>query len=354
MLSRRHFLVSTASFAALLRADDNPTTFSTDVNVVNVFATVHDKKGQIVSTLNRDDFTLQEDGRPQIIKYFARESDLPLTLGLLVDTSMSQRRVLGAEKTASYTFLEQVLREDKDHAFVIHFDHEVELLQDLTSSRAKLEKALDSLQTPEMDQQGGGRGGGGGGWGGRGGGQGMRGGGTHLYDAVLLACDELMSKQQGRKAVIVLSDGVDRGSKMTMDDAVRSAERADTLVYSVLFSSREEYGSRGFGGRGGGWGGGGWGGGGGHGRRGGYGEEVDGKKVLQRISKETGGGFFEVSGKEPIEKIYARIQEELRNQYSLGYVSDQTTLGPGFRRIQLTAKKSDLIVQARDGYYAAK
>jgi len=347
MVSRRGFLLSTASLAAvrLFGADDKDTTFSTDVNVVNVFATVRDKKGQIVSTLNREDFTLQEDGRPQAIKYFARESDLPLTLGLLVDTSMSQRRVLGAEKSASYEFLEQVLREDKDRAFVIHFDREVELLQDLTSSRSKLEKALNDIETPEMGQHGGGGGWGGGGRGGAGG-RGMHGGGTQLYDAVLLASDELMRKQQGRKAVIVLSDGVDHGSKMTMDDAIRSAQRADTLVYSVLFSDREGYGNRGFGGRGGGWGGGG-------GRRGGWGgEQTDGKKVLQTMSKQTGGGFFEVSNKQPIDKIYARIQEELRNQYSLGYMSDQTTLGPGFRKIGVSARGKDLVVQARDGYYA--
>ena len=349
-IPRRHFLFAAATLAAgrVFCADDKDTskdtTFSTDVNVVNVFATVRDKKGQIVSTLNREDFSLQEDGRPQAIKYFARESDLPLSLGLLVDTSMSQRRVLGAEKTASYAFLEQVLREDKDHAFVIHFDHEVELLQDMTSSRAKLEKALDSLEVPEMQQGGWSRGGGGGGS------QGRRGAGTALYDAVLLASDELMRKQQGRKALILLTDGVDHGSKTSMSDAIASAQRADTLVYSVLFSDREGYGNRaGFGG-----GRGGWGGGGGGGRHGGYGEQVDGKKVLQRISKETGGGFFEVSGKEPIDKIYALIQEELRNQYSLGYVSDQTTLGPGLRKIQLTATKKDLTVQARDGYYANK
>ena len=103
------------------------TTFSTDVQVVNLLATVRDKQGKIVQNLTKDDFTLEEDGRPQAIRYFSRETDLPLTLGLLIDTSMSQRRVLGQERTASYRFLDQVLREDKDKAFVIHFDREVEL-----------------------------------------------------------------------------------------------------------------------------------------------------------------------------------------------------------------------------------
>src|SRR5579871_5594833 len=140
---RRHFLRSAAAAAVArgLRAQ-NETTFSTDVRVVNVFATVRDKQGKIVRNLSKDDFSIEEDGRPQIIRYFSRETDLRLTLGLLVDTSGSQRRLVGQERSASYRFLDQVLREDRDRAFVIHFDHEVELLQDLTSSRQRLDAAL--------------------------------------------------------------------------------------------------------------------------------------------------------------------------------------------------------------------
>ena len=198
-----------------------PPAIAVKVKVVNVLATVRTKHGEIVRDLTKNDFTLEEDGRPQEIRYFSHETDLPLTLGLLVDTSMSQRRVLGQERSASSTFLDQVLRVDKDQAFVIHFDREVELLQDLTSSRQKLQAALELLQTPQRSEQdrgnspdswpGSGRGGGGRAGGGRGGGG--RVGGTDLYDAVYLASNELMKKQQGRKALIVLSDGVDRGSK---------------------------------------------------------------------------------------------------------------------------------------------
>ena len=152
-----------------------------DVKLVNVFATVRDKKGAIVNNLTKGDFTLEEDGRPQTIQYFAQESNLPLTLGLLVDTSMSQRTVLGQERTASYAFLDHMLREDRDKAFVIHFDTQVELLQDLTPSREKLEHALQLLQTSDPDDNGGyggGSGGGqGGGQGGPGGGRGRHGGG---------------------------------------------------------------------------------------------------------------------------------------------------------------------------------
>jgi len=325
-----------------------PPTISVNVKVVNVLATVRNKQGEIVRNLTKDDFMLEEDDRPQTIGYFARETDLPLTLGLLVDTSMSQRRVLDQERSASSTFLDQVLRVNKDVAFVIHFDREVELLQDLTSSRQKLQSALALLQTPQRSQEGGsnspgsGRRGGGGG------------GGTMLYDAVYLASNELMKKQQGRKALIVLSDGVDRGSKETLASAVEAAQRADTLVYSILFADEEGYGS------GGGYGGRGMGGMGGMGRHGGgrgrYPQETrpDGKKILERISKETGARLFEVSKKQSIEQIYDRIQEELRNQYSLGYTPDKADAGAGYHKIRLTTKQNDLTVQARDGYYAER
>jgi VWFA-related protein len=345
-LTRRGFAlsaISAISAARLLRAQKD-TTFSADVKVVNVFATVRDKQGKIVQNLTKDDFVLSEDGRPQVIKYFSQESNLPLTLGLLVDTSMSQRRVLGQERTASESFLQQVLREDKDQAFVIHFDHEVELLQDLTSSRKQLDAALAQLELPQEQRQRGG-------WGtpggrGAGGQRGQHGGGgTSLYDSVLLASDELMKKQSGRKALIMLTDGVDNASKVSLSSAIESAQRADTLVYSILFADRDAYG-----------GGGGGFGGGGMGRRGGgrypprrQEEHPDGKKILQRLSKETGGGFFEVSKKLTIEKIYDQIQQELRNQYSLGYTPDA---GTGYRKILLTVKRNGLIVQTREGYYA--
>ncbi len=137
--------------------EDQPvTTMSVQVKVVNVFATARDRHGKIVNTLGKDNFTLTEDGRPQVIRYFARETDLPLTLGLLVDTSMSQRRVLGEERSASQGFLNQMVREDKDRAFVIHFDRDVELLQDLTSSHQRLEAALQSLEAPQFTRASGG------------------------------------------------------------------------------------------------------------------------------------------------------------------------------------------------------
>lgn len=318
------------------RAQDQPK-ISVEVKVVNVLATVRDKHGKIVSDLTKDDFTLEEDGHPQTITYFARESDLPLTLGLLVDTSLSQRRVLDQERNASYSFLDQMMRE-KDQAFIIHFDREVELLQDLTSSHKKLQSALDHLDEPSFSN-------GGGNSGGR---RGYGGGGTLLYDAIYLASNELMKKQQGRKALIILSDGVDNGSKESLLTAIESAQRADTVVYSILFSDEQSFSSPGgFGGMGRG----GWGGMGRGGSRFPREERPDGKKILERISKETGGRLFEVSKKQAIDEIYTQIEDELRNQYSLGYTPGADS-GPGYHKIVLTTKHKDDAVQTRQGYYA--
>lgn len=326
-------------------AGSGQATFSTNVKLVQLFASVRDGKGAIVKDLEKTDFALQEDGKAQAIQYFSRESNLPLTLGLLVDTSGSQRNVLGDEKRASYKFIEQVLREDKDQAFVIHFDREVELMTDLTSSRKSLERGLDALEVDSPQNSGGGSGSGGGG-----GGQRRRGGGTSLYDAVLLASEDVLKKQQGRKALILLTDGVDNNSKVTIEDAMEAAARSDTLIYSILFADPNGYGNRypqmprmGGRGRGGGFPGGGY-------PRGG-GEHPDGKKVLQRLSKQTGGGFFEVSKKLPIDEIYERIEEELRSQYSLGYSPDAANTSRDYRHIQLTVSRPGLIVQTREGYY---
>ncbi len=238
--------------------------FSADVSVVNVLVSARDKQGKILNDLTKDDFTLDEDGHPQTIKYFVRQIDMPLTLGLLIDTSGSQLRVLDQERRASLEFFRHVMREDKDKAFAIHFDSEVELLQDLTSSRKDLEASLSGVEAakPQLNRrnsgssnpQGGGYPGGGGYP--RNGGQ--RHGGTTLYDAVLLGSDELMAKQQGRKAMILMSDGVDNASKVTLTSAIEAAQRSDTLVYSIRFAGSEGPGRGGFGGPGIGMGGAEW------------------------------------------------------------------------------------------------
>ena len=366
-------------------AQQNPS-FSTDVKVVNLFATVRTKQGKIVHDLTKDDFALDDEGRTQPIKFFSQEANSPLYLGLLVDTSGSQRRVLSDERTASFKFFGQILRPERDLAFVLHFDYQVELLQDFTASRAQLEKALDLLEVglPQQQQtqqqggnypqggnnpqggnypQGGGYPGGGypgGGGGGRrypqGGQGGGRNGGTQLYDAILLASDDLMKKQEGRKALILLTDGVDTGSKVTLYQSISAAQKADTLVYAILFADSEAYGNN-MGGMGVpgmgrrrpmGYPGGGYPGGGG-------GQNLpDGKKVLQQIAQETGGRFYQVSHFHPLDKIYADIEEDLRNQYNIGFTPDQPGEPGLYHHIHLTAKKKKeiLVVQSRAGYYS--
>jgi VWFA-related protein len=350
-------------------------TIKKDVNVVNVLAAVRDKKGQIVTSLKKEDFKLEVDGHPQSIRYFSRVTDTPLTLGLLVDTSLSQRRLLDKERTASYTFLTDLLDESRDKAFVVHFDFDIELLQDLTSSRPKLEAALQKLQVPQPRQMQ---------TGGSDPGQGQPhygGGGTKLYDAVFLASDEITRKVEGRKALIILSDGVDQGSKVSLSRAIEAAQRADTLVYTILFADPEAYnnmagnpGGRhgggfpggGYPGRypgggypGGGYPGGGYpggrgggypGGGGGRGSRG----HADGKQVMQELAQQTGGRFFEVSKKDSIDDIYKTIGEELRNQYNLGFTPEQADAQAGYHKLTVSTTGKDMTVQARDGYYSGK
>jgi VWFA-related protein len=345
LLSRRDLLISAAALFPLRAQEKTDATFAGSVKVVNVFANVHNSKNEVVKDLKQEDFTIEEDGRPQVIKYFARETDLPLTLGLMVDTSGSQRRVLDQEKTATSEFISQVMREDKDKAFLIKFDAEAEEMQELTSSKKKLQSALNDVEgaSPHQlqrrnDPNSGGYPSGGGG---------NPRGGTILYDAILLASTEEMKKLQGRKAMILLTDGDDHGSRSSLSECIESAQRADTIVYSIYFADQEQSNfSPGFGGPGMGRHG------GGGGRRPQQVSRGDGKKILQRISKETGGSFFEVTKKMPIDKIYQQIEKELRSQYNLGYTPDKSDAGSGFRKIKVTAKGKGLVVQARDGYYA--
>jgi VWFA-related protein len=310
-LTRREILQLAGSLCAAkcLRAQEQPV-FSTDVKVVNILATVRNKSGALVGNLSQDDFLLLEDGRPQTIRYFARESNLPLTLGLMVDTSGSQRRVLDAERGACLRFLDQVVRDRKDQVFIMQFDTVVQVRQALTSSVGKLDDALAYVDSETMNQV-----------------RARNGGGTLLYDAVIQASEEIMQKQTGRKALIVLSDGVDFGSGGSVQEGVDAAQRADTLIYSILYSDSGAYGP--FGG-------------------------PDGKHVLQQLSKDTGGSFFEVTKKQPVDKIFEILEEELRTQYSIGYSSDKPVTVSEFRTVELTAKPKNLIVQARRQYWAQR
>ncbi|MDR3771797.1 MAG: VWA domain-containing protein [Terracidiphilus sp.] len=333
--------------------------------------TVRDKRGALVASLSIGDFTLTEDGRPQTIKSFTRQSNLPFRLGLLVDTSRSVTAAMDSERRAAGKFVDQMLPADPkagtaaDQAFLIHFDHEVELLRDLTSAREKLHSELDDMgptrvsgdssQGPETRDSD------------RGEAESRRRGGTQLYDAIYLACHEIMESQDGRKALVVFSDGADRGSRETLNDAIDAADHANVVVYTIYFKGEQEnsgFGNGSPGGhRGGGYpgGGGGYpGGGGGYpgggGRRGGQeptsATGQDGKKIMERIAVRTGGRYFEAKKKDSLDEIYAQIAEELRGQYLLTYTPDVVDKEGGYHKIALKAGKDDLVVVTREGYYA--
>ena len=303
-ITRRELLLTAAAIPLGQAQDD--VVFSTEVKVVSILANVLNKEGGIVRDLEKADFLLLENKRPQTIKYFSRESDLPLTIGLMVDTSMSQQRVLDAERGASLRFLDQVLREDKDKVFLMQFDMVVQTRQGLTSSRRKLGEALAFVDTPtrrELTEQ--------------------SGGGTLLFDAVVEASNKITSKQTGRKALILLTDGVDHGSAGGVQEAVDAAQKADTLIYSILFAD------------------------------GGFSGE-NGRRPLMRMSHDTGGGFFEVTKRQSIEQIFGVIEDELRGQYNIGYVSDEPVRISEFRKIALSTVKKNFTVQARDRYWAKR
>jgi VWFA-related protein len=298
-VSRRELLLTLLA-TEVLRAQEG-TVFSTDVKIVSILATVFDKQRRIIHDLTKDDFQITENGRPQTIKYFSRDTDLPLTIGLMVDTSMSQVRVIGEERAASFRFLDRILREDKDQVFVMQFDMTVQTPQPLTSSRQKLEKSLVFVDTPTRAEL-----------------RTQAGGGTLLFDAVVNASKNIMASRQGRKALVVMSDGGENGSEASLNDAIEAAQHADTMIYSILFGGTE------------------------------------GRGILQKMSRETGGGFFEVTKKQSIDQIYEVIQAELRGQYSLGYTSDVPVRISEFRKLALTVKQKGLIVQARDRYWAQR
>jgi VWFA-related protein len=416
------FFSLAAALPVLAQSDDGPklqtrpetapkSAITVNANLVILTAVVRDgKNGALVNTLTKDDFILKAGGRvldakdasiqPQTIKYFDHDTDVPLTLGLLVDVSRSQREVLPDEKTGSQAFLTSSLAaaspaaagkpaRPADKAFVVQFARQIELLEDVTDSRPKLEQGLHELGTESptfhtTDDNNGDTGNGTDSEGRR-----IRTGGTALYDAIYLSANEVEAKQTGRKALVVLTDGVDVGSKESLTDAIEAAQRADTIVYAVYYKGNEGHdnggfpggnrrgggfpgGGGGYPGGGGGYPGGGYPGGGGGGYPGGGGgggnrgpnggggggrkPSVDGKQVLERLCGETGGAVFEVTKKETVDDIFTKIGEELRSEYRIGFTPDAAAAKYGYHQIDLSLSKPDdnkkLRVQTRDGYYA--
>ena len=327
---------------------------------VTLPVTVRDKKGALVNDLSKNDLTLSQDGRPQTIKSFSRESAQPVRIGLLVDTSRSVNGAMNEVRKAAGQFVDGVLPatgNTKDQAFLIHFDREVELLEDFTNSREKLDRELEDMgptkqerydnQGPETtgdDREH----------------NSSRGdhNGTQLYDAIYLASDELMKSKDGRKVLVLFSNGADRGSKETLNDAIDAADRANLEIYTIFFKGQQERSENEFSGQrrrpgmGGGWPGSGGGGGGRRDPEPTSASGVDGKKIMQQIASRTGGHAFEAKKPADLEAIYKLVDEEIRAQYLLTYTPDKADDEGGFHKVELKAKKEDLSVSAPEGYYA--
>lgn len=300
--------------------DEPVTTFKARSNLVQLFYNVKDKKGGLIPNLPKESFEVFEDGKPQNIKYFTADSNLPLTLGIMIDSSASQENVLAMEQQVGGAFLTEILRE-KDLAFVIDFNIGVSLLQDFTSNVRKLKAALNSVRInsggqarlPGTPGQGGGpvptigqpK-------------------GTLLYDAVYLASHDQMAQQVDRKAMILLTDGQDQGSQYKVRDAIEAAQKADTIIYVLLCADRGFYGFGGYGGEG----------------------------EMKKLTAETGGRVIEVGNKaEKLKAAFDQISDELRSQYNIGYVPTNLTKDGGFRKVEIRSKDGYKI-QSRNGYFA--
>ncbi len=301
-------------------AEDAPPSIKVDVDIVNILASVRDKRNGLVSNLTKDDFTLFEEGQKQTIKYFTKETDLPLTIGLLVDVSGSQRNLIEIERSAASEFFHSVLRK-KDEAFLISFGEEAELLQDYTQSPRLLNEGLNRLRVssgvggihpgpvPTAGQPR----------------------GTVLYDAVYLAAKDKLTSEVGRKVIVLITDGVDQGSRLDIKQAVEAAQKADAVIYSIYYYDAGAYGGHmglSFGG--------------------------GGEGYLRRMSDETGGHVFKVDRKHTLNDVFKELQDEMRSQYAIGYTPINDKKDGSFRRVELRLADKNLKVQARKGYYAIR
>jgi len=304
---------------ALLGAQDAPPTIKVDVDVVSILFNVRDKKSGLVGSLNKEDFTIFEDGKQQTIKYFNRETDLPLTIGLLIDVSASQMNLIEIEKNAAHQFFGQVLRK-QDLAFLISFGADAELLQDYTNSPKLLRAGLEGLKVnsdvgglhpgpvPTISQPR----------------------GTILYDAVYLAASDQLRGQVGRKVLVLITDGEDQGSRYSIKQAVEAAQKADALIYGFYYVDRQFYY--------------------GHGMV--FGGVSD--SALRQLSEDTGGHVFHIDRKMTLQNAFDELNAEMRSQYAIGYTPTNGVKDGTFRKIEIRTSSKDWKVQARKGYYAIK
>jgi len=278
------------------------------VNLVNLFATVRDKNKRIVGDLKQEDFKVFEDNQEQKIAFFSKEVTMPITLGLLIDTSGSEQNRLGAEQEAASRFLERVMKKG-DMAMVISFDLDVDLLADFTDDRGQLERAVNKARISAVS-----------------GGVVTPGtipsnqGGTLFYDAVYLACGEKLATEAGRKALVIITDAEDQGSKLRVEQAIEAAQRTDTVIH-ILYVHDYRYG------------------------RG---------DVARKMTDETGGRMIDVSSERKLNEAFDQISEELRSQYTLGYYPANTSRDGQFRRVKVETGNKDYRILTRKGYYAPK
>jgi VWFA-related protein len=280
---------------------------------VNVYAIVEGRHARLIRDLKKDDFEVREDATPQRIEYFSRETNAPLSLGIAIDTSFSQGRLLATEQLAAKSFLHSVLQ-IHDQAFVMNFDADVKLLTDFTDAPSGLTRAIDSAEVNAtgrsilQEEAGGGST-----------------GGTRLYDAVYLASNELMKARFGRKVLVLVTDGEDQGSKTSLQKSIESAEKADVIVYSIDISDPEFYSL--------------------------LGTTYHGDTHLRKLTRETGGRAIRVKSVEQIGPAFESIARELRSQYLLGYSPSNSRPDGSFRRIHVKVRGRSYVVRTRSGYY---
>jgi Ca-activated chloride channel family protein len=289
------------------QAQQQVTTLKVVTGLVAISAVVKTKDGQAQEGLTKDDFVLKQDGKEVPIHYFSRGSEVPLSFALMVDTSGSQETFIGDESLASDVFFETMLGRKEDRAMLVQFDTTVLQLRSMTNSASALHFALSRMSQRAAAK-----------------------GGTLLYDAVYVVAKDALAKETGRKAMVILTDGGDVGSRRSLAEAIEQAQRADVQVYSIQYSMFKGLS------------------GGNTGRA----PQADpGLEALEKLSESTGGHVFTVSRTMSLREIFAQIADDLRLQYELGYKPPPDTQPNSYHKLELKAKDKKLTVQARKGFF---